>query len=111
MDCGDPVRVADFWSRLLDLPSRAIDLPGWFRVGPVVAGGPVITFQPVPEPKSGKTRLHLDIWVDDLDAAVERVRRLGGTSAGETHEYEDGTVIVMSDPEGNEFCLVGGPRH
>jgi predicted enzyme related to lactoylglutathione lyase len=42
-------------------------------------------------------------------AAIEFVERLGGNSLGETHHYDEGTVVLMSDPEGNEFCLVGGP--
>ncbi len=69
-----------------------------------------MTFQPVPEEKSGKTRVHLDVWVDDLDAAFSLVAQLDGSDTGDRHDYEDGTVVVMADPEGNEFCLVGGPR-
>jgi predicted enzyme related to lactoylglutathione lyase len=94
---------------LLDVPARSIDLPGWFRIGPTVAGGPVITFQPVSDPKTGKARAHLDIWVDDLDTAVDLVGRLGGSTTGERHDYQDGTVMVMRDPEGNEFCVVAEP--
>ena len=70
LDCLEPRTVSEFWSKLLDVPARAIDLPGWFRLGPAVVGGPVITFQPVPEEKVGKTRIHLDIWVGDLEAAI-----------------------------------------
>ena len=68
-----------------------------------------MTVQPVPEHKAGKTRIHLDFWVDDLDAAIRLVENLGGAPTGETHAYEEGTVVVMSDIEGNEFCLVGPP--
>jgi predicted enzyme related to lactoylglutathione lyase len=109
LDCVDPRKVAEFWSGLLDVPARAIDLAGWFRIGPTVAGGPVLTFQPVPEEKLGKTRIHLDIWVDDLDEAVRLVEGLGGSATGERHGYEEGTVVVMRDIEGNELCLVGPP--
>ncbi len=109
VDCVDPSRAAAFWSRLLDAPARGTGLPGWSRIGPTVAGGPVITFQPVSEEKVGKTRIHLDIWVDDLDAALSAVRELGGSSTGEMHRYDVGTVLVMADPEGNEFCMVGPP--
>ncbi len=94
----------------LNLPIRTIGLPGWFRIGPTTAGGPVITFQPVPEEKAGKTRIHLDLWVDALDLTIALVRDLSGNDTGEAHLYDEGTVVVMSDVEGNEFCLVGPPR-
>jgi predicted enzyme related to lactoylglutathione lyase len=110
VDCVEPQRVSEFWGRLLDVPVRTIGLPGWFRIGPTAPGGPAITFQPVPEEKVGKARIHLDVWVDDLDAAIILVGDLGGTSTDETHLYDEGTVVVMSDVEGNEFCLVGPPR-
>jgi predicted enzyme related to lactoylglutathione lyase len=74
-----------------------------------VPGGPALTFQPVPEPKVGKTRVHLDLRTGDLPAAVARVRALGGDWAGEVHVYDEGTVAVMADPEGTEFCLLGPP--
>ncbi len=99
--------MSEFWSRMLDAPARTIGLPGWFRIGPTAPGGPAITFQPVPEEKVGKSRLHFDLWVAELDAAIALVRDLGGRSTGETHLYDEGTVVVMSDVEGNEFCLVG----
>jgi predicted enzyme related to lactoylglutathione lyase len=105
----EPQKVAQFWSRLLGLPLRTIGLPGWFRIGPTASGGPAITFQPVSEEKTGKTRVHLDLWVEQLDTTIAFVQDLGGRSTGETHNYDEGTVVVMSDVEGNEFCLVGHP--
>jgi predicted enzyme related to lactoylglutathione lyase len=105
MDCRDAGRVAAFWSQLLDQPALA-QSDGLFQLGPTVRGGPVINFQPVPEEKVGKTRMHLDIWVDDLDAAVSLVEQLGGKKTGEVHTNTEGTWGVMADPEGTEFCLV-----
>ena len=49
------------------------------------------------------------IWVGDLEAAIRLVRTLGGGTTGETHIYDEGTVVVMFDVEGNEFCIVGPP--
>lgn len=107
IDCDDPVRVAGFWSQILQAETRNDpDLPGWLRLGPTVQDGPHINFQPVPEGKSAKARIHLDLWVNDLTAATLLVRQLGGSGPTETHTYETGTVNVMADPEGNEFCLV-----
>ncbi|WP_267888676.1 VOC family protein, partial [Mycobacteroides chelonae] len=48
----------------------------------------------------------LDVEVDDIDTARGQVERLGGAWSGERHDYDEGVVLVMLDPEGNEFCLV-----
>lgn len=107
IDCHDPARLAAFWSALLDLPlSSEHQGAGWASVGSRHDPQPRLTFQQVPEPKTTKTRLHLDIEVDDLDQACAHVLQLGGASTGERHEYPEGVVVVMQDPEANEFCLV-----
>jgi predicted enzyme related to lactoylglutathione lyase len=108
IDCGDVAAAARFWSDLLGVEVREMKAPlaGWFRFGPLTEGGPVVNFQPVPERKQGKTRIHLDVQTDDIDAAVRRVEELGGRDLGEKHVYAEGTVVVMADVEGNEFCLV-----
>jgi predicted enzyme related to lactoylglutathione lyase len=63
-------------------------------------------FQPVTESKRGKVRIHLDVTVDDIDKTIDLVNSLGGRFTGERHDYEDGAVVVMADPEEHEFCLV-----
>ena len=107
IDCLNVGLVAEFWGRLLGLDRLADPLPGWARAAPAVPGGPALTFQPVPEPKVGKTRIHLDLRAADLAVAVARIRALGGDWTGEVHVYDEGTVAVMADPEGTEFCLLG----
>jgi predicted enzyme related to lactoylglutathione lyase len=109
IDCLSVTTVARFWAQLLGLSMREPPLPGWARSDPTVPGGPVLTFQPVPEPKICKSRVHLDLRTDDLQSAAHRVRELGGAYTGEIHVYEEGTVAVMADPEGTEFCLLGPP--
>lgn len=105
VDCADVLRVAGFWSELLEADLRE-SLPGWLRLGPLTPGGPVLTFQPVIETKQTKVRLHLDLQVDDLPGAVALVQRLGGRALDQTYQYDEGTVVVVADVEGNEFCLV-----
>ena len=67
----------------------------------------MINIQPVGESKVGKSRLHLDLWVSDLPAAVALVQGLGGRTLDE-HTYGEWIICVMADPEGIEFCLLGG---
>jgi len=105
VDCAQPRLVAHFWAALLER-ELSVPLPGWLRLGTLGDTEPVINFQPVPEPKRDKTRMHLDIVVDDLEQAVASVTQLGGRSLHQRHDYDEGTVLVMADPEGNEFCLV-----
>ena len=107
VDCSDPRRLAEFWSVLLQRPvSDEHDGPGWATVGSRSDAEPRLTFQAVAEAKKTKVRLHLDVQVDDIDAGCEQVHALGGRWTGERHDYDEGVVVVMQDPEGHEFCLV-----
>ncbi|MFJ4471984.1 VOC family protein [Streptomyces sp. NPDC089424] len=65
-----------------------------------------LLFQRVPEPKAGKNRLHLDLHPGDGRRAdeVERLRGLGASTVREVREA-GGEWVVMTDPEGNEFCV------
>jgi predicted enzyme related to lactoylglutathione lyase len=105
IDCLDPQRVARFWSALLDRdPGPSQD--GWVYLGERGDPQPRLVFQPVPEPQTGKVRIHLDIAVDDIDEAIEGVIDLGGHYTHERYDYDEGVVVVMADPEGHQFCLV-----
>jgi predicted enzyme related to lactoylglutathione lyase len=107
VDCHDPAGLAEFWSALLGKPlSNEHDGPGWATVGSRLDPEPRLTFQAVAEPKTAKVRIHLDVQVDDIDAGREQVGALGGRWTQERHDYDEGVVLVMQDPEGNEFCLV-----
>ena len=111
VDCNEPRRVIDFWSAILDseVIEPGADRSGWFRLQPLGSGGPFMNFQPVEEPKVGKVRIHVDVLVDDLDAAVGRVVALGGADTGTREQLPRGRIAVMNDPEGNEFCLLAPP--
>lgn len=104
IDCLDPQLVARFWSELLGREPGPSE-PGWVYLGDRHDVLPRLVFQPVPEPKQGKTRIHLDVAVDDIEVGIEQVVALGGSFTGERHDYEEGVVVVMNDVEGNEFCL------
>jgi len=63
--------------------------------------GPSICFQQVPEPKTGKNRVHLDLRVGDRSAEVARL-----VAAGAIVGFEGDTHTMLLDPEGNELCLL-----
>jgi len=106
IDCIDVKRVARFWSALLDRRPGPSHDDDWIYLGDRSDVLPRLVFQPVHERKEGKVRLHLDLTVDDIDDGVESVLALGGRSTGERHDYDEGVVVVMADPEDHEFCLV-----
>ncbi|MEX2255132.1 MAG: VOC family protein [Acidimicrobiia bacterium] len=105
IDCTDPEPLVAFWCDVLGttVRSRAAD---WIALEPVIPGGPHLAFQPVPEHKVGKNRLHLDLNVDDIAVATARAELLGAARLGDIVEEDDGRYQVMADPGGNEFCLV-----
>src|SRR5215213_8151606 len=105
IDAADAANIAGFWSRLLDRP--LVDGANqYFAVVPPASDGsvPALMFLAVPEPRSGKNRLHLDLVSPDQPAEVERAVALGATRIGDFAEY--GTRwTTLADPEGNLFDI------
>lgn len=100
-DSAEPLRLARFWAEALGSDVDEDSTPDKAWVKPAGWGGPVIWFQRVPEPKTAKNRQHFDLRaVGDLDAEVNRLTALG---AVETARHGD--LVVLHDPEGNEFCV------
>lgn len=111
VDCADPVALAGFWCQVLGVEIVEVlgDPPHYVNLGPPAgaASGPALAFQRVPEPKSSKNRLHLDIAVDDVELATTQVKAIGGSRTPTDDVSEHGYHWrVMADPDGNEFCLV-----
>jgi len=98
-------RVSGFWSALLDRPQGPSE-QGWVYLGQRNDPQPRLVFQPVVEPKRGKVRVHLDVAVDDIEKGIAQIVALGGRFTGERHDYDEGVVVVMADPEEHEFCIV-----
>ncbi|MEU9104880.1 VOC family protein [Streptomyces xanthophaeus] len=104
VDSREPRTLVRFWAQLLG--GEPVDRArGWSHVEP--PGFARLAFQPVPEPRAVKNRLHLDIGVDDVEAAATEAVRLGAVRAGEAVTDDQGSFQSMRDPEGNEFCFVG----
>jgi predicted enzyme related to lactoylglutathione lyase len=109
IDSGDPFRVADFWIRMLGYREHERGDEGIEIVGDA-EGDPMLSFVTVPEPKTVKNRIHLDVRpTDSMKAGVERVLELGGTVRGFI-ETDDSFWTQMRDVEGNEFCVLRGPE-
>jgi predicted enzyme related to lactoylglutathione lyase len=103
-DCDDAAKIAAFWSALLDRPIADGSMDGYATL----SGEPMMAFIKVPEPKSAKNRVHVDLSVADLAAGVERAVDLGATRHGDFDEA--GFVwTTLTDPEGNEFDIVLEP--
>jgi predicted enzyme related to lactoylglutathione lyase len=108
LDCRDSARLARFWSAALGWRLDADE--EWGAVlEPPDGGLPGLYLQPVPEPKAGKNRLHLDLWVDDLEAERERLLELGAREQSRSHSEDGRPFSIMGDPEDNEFCVVARP--
>ena len=108
IDCGDPFRTADFWIALLDYRVHERGGEGIEIVGDD-QGDPMLSFVTVPESKTVKNRIHLDVRpTDRMEAGVRRVEDLGGTIRGFI-ETDDSSWTQMRDVEGNEFCVLRGP--
>src|SRR5918994_138729 len=78
------------------------DTVGWASVER--DNDPTWMFAKVPEPKTAKNRMHLDLVSPDPEAEVARLIELGATRVADMNEYGY-TWTVMADPEGNEFCM------
>jgi predicted enzyme related to lactoylglutathione lyase len=109
VDCPDPLRLAAFWGRVLGL---AIDTPlgsppAYVGLVPASRHDVVVSFQRVPEQKIVKNRLHFDIEVQDVEVATREIQALGGERVATDDFAEHGfRWRTMSDPDGNEFCLI-----
>ncbi|MFN0092437.1 MAG: VOC family protein [Acidimicrobiales bacterium] len=112
MDCADVGRMADFWQAALGFATRAGDERQAVTLSEPRHGRSInhLTLQKVPEPKSAKHRVHLDLFPADLERAKARLVELGAAVAREPATDEPGhfgfQATVMVDPEGGEFCLV-----
>lgn len=108
IDCSDPRGLAEFWSAVLDwrLELEEGDEDEIELVNPE-GGAPTLLFIRVPEGKTVKNRLHIDVNARDRDQAeeVERLLALGATHA-DVGQGDDVTWVVLADPEGNEFCVL-----
>ena len=105
-DANDPLRLARFWAEALRWD---VDDDG-DEIGLVPTDGTRfgILFEPVPEQKVGKNRIHLDLTTTSLDDQSATVELLIGLGARHVDVGQDPAEahVVLADPEGNELCLI-----
>ncbi|MER7332089.1 MULTISPECIES: VOC family protein [unclassified Micromonospora] len=141
IDCREPSRLVAFWAEALRYrpqppPHGHATWREWYLANGIPAdelgeddcqdrledptgAGPRIWFQPVPEPKSVKNRLHIDLKVGGgravplperraaVDVEVDRLTALGARVLGRMDDPGNGYYSAqLADPEGNEFCVV-----
>ena len=135
-DCADPARQAAFWAEALhynlepppdgfaawDEWAAAEGIPeerrnDWASAKDPDGAGPRLYFQRVPEGKTAKNRMHIDLNVGGgsatpveerkkrIDAEVARLKALGGTDRRGAIEEDGEYWVRMNDPEDNEFCV------
>jgi predicted enzyme related to lactoylglutathione lyase len=104
-DAHDAKEVATFWAAVLD---RSVTSGADADNATVEAGatGPRIGFHRVPEAKTVKNRMHLDLITTDFAEELSRLTTLGATSLNEVNA--GGHWVNLADPEGNEFDLIDG---
>ncbi|WP_327676046.1 VOC family protein [Kitasatospora sp. NBC_00458] len=106
IDCADAYRLARFWAEVLDGKVSDDDHPG-DPEALVETPGAALLFVRVPDGKSVKNRVHLDIQPQDRtrDEEVDRLLALGATLLAD-HRTPDGRGwVTLGDIEGNEFCV------
>ena len=117
VDCAHPAALARFWAAALDgyavAPYDEQELARLRSVGVldleddptvlVTGPGPRLFLQRVPEPRRVKNRLHLDLTASDPEAEIARLTGLGAMVAARYARH-----VLLTDPEGNEFCVMAG---
>ena len=120
VDSHDPQAQAHWWAETLDwqvvfdTPDEAVILPKTMPMEPItdldawLRAGQGMVFVPVPEGKTVKNRLHIDLaphTSQDRDAEIQQLLERGATHT-DVGQTEDDTWTVLADPEGNEFCVL-----
>jgi predicted enzyme related to lactoylglutathione lyase len=105
-DCEDALVVGRFWSTALRRPLDPDASPYFASIGrqDPDPGQPNWFFAKVPEPRTVKNRVHVDLVADDVEAEIARLLDLGAERIADKSEYGH-TWTVMIDVEGNEFCV------
>ncbi len=106
IDCTEVAPMAEFWKAVLGYETKHAD-DGDALLRDPSGRNPKLYIQKVPEPRTGKNRLHLDLYAPDEEAEAARIEALGAKRVRKFEEDND-VWILMADPEGNLFCICRG---
>ncbi|MFF1847973.1 VOC family protein [Streptomyces sp. NPDC058217] len=107
IDCADAYELARFWSSVTGRPMHSDVRPGDRETQVLLAEGPVLYFNQVPEAKTIKNRIHLCLRPEtSRDREVDRLLGLGATFVADHRNPDSSGWAVLADPEGNEFCVL-----
>src|SRR5690349_14335053 len=104
IDCADPRALAVFWALATGYEIAAAS-ETWASIVGEGERDICIAFQRVPEPKTSKNRVHVDLAAADEESEARRMEGLGAVRRW-TSDKPDDPFVVLADPEGNEFCVV-----
>jgi predicted enzyme related to lactoylglutathione lyase len=104
VDCNYLEDMTAFWQSITGYDVDAKD-DGAVRLVDPAGAGPALLLQRVPELRTTKNRLHLDLAAADLEAAAAEAESLGARRL-RSFTGPDDDWIVLVDPEGNQFCVV-----
>ena len=104
IDADDPIALGRWWADLLGWEHEVDEDDDVVVSPPEGARASDLLFQKVPEGKTVKNRLHIDLRPDDQAAEVARAESMGATRVD--IGQGDETWVVLADPEGNEFCIL-----
>jgi predicted enzyme related to lactoylglutathione lyase len=109
IDSNDPQRIAPFWAAVLGYAITSSTEDEVELTGPP-GSGPTLLFLKVPESKTTKNRLHIDVKATagaNQAQELERLLALGARTV-DIGQGPDVSWVVLADPDGNEFCLLSG---
>lgn len=105
LDSNDPDTLAPFWAAALDYAVVG-GAGNYVLLMPAEGDAPKLLLQRVDESKSAKNRMHFDLHVSDIHTEATRLIALGATRVEPEPLHEHGNNwILMTDPDGNEFCV------
>lgn len=105
VDCNDFNSMFSFWRQALRYEPREPPEEDWVVLHDPEGKNVNVSLQKVPEKRSGKNRLHFDLYTNDQAGEVERLLAIGAIRHPRTPEPDE-DFIVLEDPEGNLFCVI-----